>query len=79
MANKLLQTGGPLSQASIPVTQSNMNWTPSRWWGRNQRVSMGSTSTAAGAASAAGNAARSAGAGSHRIKGSIPGGRSSCI
>jgi hypothetical protein len=29
-----------------PHTQSNINCTPSRWWGRSQRVSIGSTSIA---------------------------------
>lgn len=42
------------SNPLIPVTQSNMNCTPSRWCGRSQRVSMGSTSMRPGGSAPSG-------------------------
>lgn len=82
MSSARMQPWPPCSLS--PHTQSNMNCTPSRWWGRNQRVNMGSTSTvfppllpAAAGAPSAPTAAAAASEDSQRIKGSMPGGRAS--
>ncbi|PNH08288.1 Acyl-CoA--sterol O-acyltransferase 1 [Tetrabaena socialis] len=59
--------------ARCPVTQSNMNCSPSRWCGRSQRTSMLSTTTSPGPSGQPGGA-------DHSTSGSTPSGSSSaCV